>query len=76
MGRMRSALYQELACNEGRENMHEGLTLVLVFCAVFTPFVNIIVMTAVWGIWGFVIGTILTVSVVLFVRHEINKQIS
>ena len=56
--------------------MHDGLTLLLVICAVFTPFVNIIVMTAVWGIWGFVMGTILTVSVVLFVRHEINKQIS
>ena len=37
--------------------MHDGLTLDLVICAVFTPFVNIIVMTAVWGIWGFVIGS-------------------
>ena len=53
--------------------MHDGLTLVLVFCAVFTPFVNVIVMTAVWGIWGFLIGTLLTVSVALFVRREINE---
>jgi hypothetical protein len=75
MDRMRSVLRQ-LAGNEEGSNMHDGLTLDLVICAVFTPFVNIIVMTAVWGIWGFVIGAILTVSIVLLVRHEINKQIS